>query len=401
MRDEAFPQSARFGDKEREYLDEALRQNTLFYHKGVMTQRVCEQFCSLIDCEYAVTASSGTAAIHAALAAAGVGLGDEVITTSLTDMGTVIGILYQNAVPVFCDNLPDTYGMDPESLDKAITPRTKAVIVVHLAGNPCDMDSIMAVAKRHKLIVIEDCAQAWGCRYNGRYVGTIGHVGCFSTNDFKHITTGEGGIISTNDRDLFRRAHLFVDKGYRRSGDVGNRDPQQLCCNYRWSELQAAVSLAQLERVEGIAKIRHGLGQLLTRLIGDSTVISPHAVTPGGYCSFWFYLIRLKNGTGIDRDYFTRCVQAEGIPAGGAYIAKPLYRMTVFEDEAFFINGWPAKKLGLTDIHYRDVRCPTTEEIIRTSVYLPIHECFTEREIQDTATALQKVSNALYDSPQS
>src|SRR5690606_5183825 len=138
--------------------------------------------------------SSGTAAIHVAVNAAGVGPGDEVITAPITDMGTVIGILYQLGVPVFADLQPYTYNLDPEDVRRKITPKTKAVIAVHLAGNPAELSELRQICDEHNLVLIEDCAQAWGAEYDGKPVGTIGDIGCWSLNDFKHIGCGDGGV---------------------------------------------------------------------------------------------------------------------------------------------------------------------------------------------------------------
>jgi len=175
--------------------------------------------------------SSGTAALHCALAALGIGPGDEIITSPITDMGSVIPIVMRNAVPVFADVDPHTYNITAASIEKVITERTRAIIVVHLAGQCCVMQPIMDLAAERGIHVIEDCAQSYPSTCDGRTASTIGDVGCFSLNDFKHITCGDGGFLISNDKDLIGRAALFADKGYPRTGPVRNSPPR--CINPR------------------------------------------------------------------------------------------------------------------------------------------------------------------------
>ncbi|MDR0271093.1 DegT/DnrJ/EryC1/StrS family aminotransferase, partial [Paenibacillus sp.] len=246
-----FGTGKRFGLEEAKELLEALEQNTLFYHFGNKVKQFLADFNEMYKVPYSVATSSGTAAIHVALGAAGITVGDEVITSPITDYGSIIGILYQNAIPIFADVDPHSYNMDPASIEACITKRTKAILVVHLAGNACDMDPIMEIAKKYNIKVIEDCAQAYLTEYKGQLVGTIGDYGCFSTNDFKHISTGDGGIVSINsgNEEDYYRTHAFVDKNYKRIGTSLDRTPSSLAPNYRMTELQGAVGIAQLKRL--------------------------------------------------------------------------------------------------------------------------------------------------------
>src|SRR4029079_14231951 len=189
----------RWGEPERERLNAALEQNTMFYWQGPQTALFSARFREVCPVKYVMTCSSGTAALHIATAAARIGPGDEVITTGITDVGTVIGVLYQQGVPVFADLGPSTYNLDPADVERKITPKTKAIIAVHLAGNPCRMDELKAIADKHNLVLIEDCAQAWGAKYRGKPVGTIGHIACFSLQQSKQITCGDGGVVASSD----------------------------------------------------------------------------------------------------------------------------------------------------------------------------------------------------------
>jgi len=189
----------RWGDPERERLNAMLQQQDLFYWKGPQTALMLERFKEVCPVKYAQSCSSGTAALHIAVLAAGIGPGDEVITSPITDIGTVIGVIYQQAVPVFADLGASTYNLDPADVERRITPKTKAIIAVHLCGNPCDLHALKAIADKHKLILIEDSCQAWGAKYHGRPIGTVGDMTCFSLQNTKHITCGDGGVVGSND----------------------------------------------------------------------------------------------------------------------------------------------------------------------------------------------------------
>ena len=241
---EPVPHLARWGEPERERLNALIGQDSLFYWKGPQTTLLIERFKRTCPLRHVMTCSSGTAALHIAVAAAGIGPGDEVITSPITDMGTVIGALYQQAVPVFGDLGRNTYNLDPDDVARRITPKTRAIIAVHLAGNPCDMDALKVLADKSGLVLIEDCAQAWGARYRGKPVGTTGHIACFSLQNSKQITCGDGGVVASGDERFGPLLQRFGDKGFDRLGKSGLFE--SFATNYRMSEPQAAVAAAQL-----------------------------------------------------------------------------------------------------------------------------------------------------------
>ena len=252
----------RWGDVEQKQLNAMLRQDSLFYWQGPQTKQFIASFQEVCPTKYVQTCSSGTAAIHIAVAACGIAPGDEVITSPITDIGTVIGVIYQQGVPVFADLGPCTYNLDVADVESRITPKTKAIIAVHLTGNPCDLDALKALADRRHLILIEDCAQAWGAKYRGRPIGTVGHIACFSLQNSKHVTCGDGGVVASNDERFGPLLQKYGDKGGDRIKGGGF---QAFSTNYRMSEPQAAVAAAQLTRLEGIASNRARLGNLLSR----------------------------------------------------------------------------------------------------------------------------------------
>jgi dTDP-4-amino-4,6-dideoxygalactose transaminase len=380
----------RWGEPERKQLEAMLQQGSLFYWQAPQTRLLTERFQEVCPVKYVQTCSSGTAAIHIAVAAAGIGLGDEVITSPITDIGTVIGVLYQQAVPVFADLGAGTYNLDVADVERRITPKTKAIIAVHLTGNPCDMDALKALADRHNLVLIEDCAQAWGARYRGRPIGTVGHFGCFSLQDSKHVTCGDGGVVGSSDERFGPLLQKFGDKGGDRR-KWGGFDA--FATNYRMSEPQAAVAAAQLMRLEPIAAKRARLGNLLTEKIADIRGIIPHQVHAQDRAVYWFYMFRMRpRAFRCGRSEFVKALVAEGAPVTGGYIGVPLYGEPVFQKHGFFAGHWPVKEMGLTAMDFSRHKCPEAEAILSTGIRVTIREHMTEDYILDVAAAIQKVA---------
>ena len=386
----------RFGAEEMKELKEALAQQTLFYVTGTKVKGLCANFGKMIGAKHVVATSSGTAAIHVALGVVGIRPGDEVVTSPITDFGTVIGILYQNAIPTFADLDPHTYNMTPASIEKAITRKTRAVLVVHLAGNPADMTGILKVAKRHSLAVIEDCAQSILARYKGRPVGTIGDVGCFSLNDWKHISVGDGGLVVTNRDEWALKMAMFADKNYRRTqGGSPLREIAMLAPNYRMTELQGAVGLAQLRKVTRICRRRNAVGDGYTKGITGIPGVHPHRVTPGGWCTYWFYMFRVDPGLlGCSRDEFTQALVAEGLAASAGYIPTPVYQWEIFRNLTVYPgSGCPYDcRHTRKGIRYPAGLCPESERILRTAIKLPVSEFFTATDVRETVAGIRKVA---------
>ncbi len=380
----------RWGEPEQQQLTAMLQQDSLFYWQGPQTKLLTERFQQVCPLNYVQTCSSGTAAIHIAVGAAGIGVGDEVITSPVTDIGSVIGVIYQQAVPVFADLGPGTCNLDVADVERRITPKTKAIIAVHLTGNPCDLDALKALADHHKLVLIEDCAQAWGAKYRGRPIGTIGHIACFSLQDSKHITCGDGGVVASSDERFGRLLHRFGDKGGDRHRWGGH---PVFSNNYRMSEPQAAVAAAQLARLEAIASQRARLGNLLTEKIAHVPGLIPHQVHPEDRAVYWFYFFRLRPQLlRCGRSEFVKALLAEGANVAGGYIKVPLYGEPVFQQHSFFAGRWPVKEMGLTTMDYSKHKCPEAEAILEDSIRVSINEHMTEQYILDVAAAIDKVA---------
>ena len=390
-----YGKGMRFGKEELAYLEEALNQNTLFYWHGNMTKRFVKKFADMYGSKYCVATSSGTASIHVALGAVGVGPGDEVITSPITDMGSVIGILYQNAIPVFADLDPHSYNMDPKSIEAKITSRTKAIVVVHLAGNAAEIDEICRIAKKHNVFVIEDCAQSYCCKYKGKYAGTFGDIGCFSLNDFKHISAGDGGMIVTDNEELYHKALMFADKNFNRLGTEVVKNVPYLAPNYRMNELTAAVAIAQLDKVEDICAKRTAYGNKLNSALQNIKGIHPHKVLEGCESSWWFYMLRVdEKELGVSRSEFAKALKAEGIMATDGYIPSCVYQYDMFKNKTVYPGGtqYPLDGTHGNVIEYKDGDCPVAEEIIDTCVKLVVNEFHTEQDLEDTIEAIKKVS---------
>lgn len=384
----------RFGEAEKRHLVEAIDTGNLFYVNGVKTTAFCERVAALNGVPYCATTSSGTGALHAAIGALELPPGTEVITAPITDMGTVIGVLYQNLIPVFADVDPHTYNVTADTIAARITDRTGAIIVVHLAGNPADMDEILAVAEAHHLPVIEDCAQAHGARYKNHPVGTMGALGCFSLNNFKHINSGDGGFVITRDEDLYRRVHNFADKSYDRLGSVGRLSTLAPC--YRITELQSAVALAQLDKVERITRARHDHGTAFNEGLAGLDGVTAHHVPASNYCTFWFAMIRVDPAVlGCSRDQFATVLKFEQVPASGGYIAKPLYLEPLFREKQFFPGGvWPAEVVAGREVTYEPGLCPVAEEVLATAIRVSITEFQTEAEVARMVAGVRRAHAA-------
>lgn len=382
-----YTRQPKFDDTELQQVKEALEQGTLFYAFGNKVKTLTERFAAKFGAAHAVATSSGTASIHVALMGAGVSPGDEVIVSPVTDMGSIAPILWQQAIPVFADLHPKRHSMTVESVKAVLTEKTRAVVLVHLWGNASDAIQIRELCDERGITLIEDCAQAYGCKQDGRWVGTIGHLGCFSLNDFKHISCGDGGIVLTQDEAMARKLRLAADKGYSREKDATDRNPTFLCANYRMTELQGAVGIAQLDKMDSIVQRRQDWCSRLLEQIGDLQGIVLPEVTEGGEASWWFFLFRVNEQLlGASADEFAAALNAELVPVGAHYIGKCVYQYPIFANHSAYERGhhpFEARK-------YKAGLCPDAEELLRTCLILPINEGFTQQDLEETVTAFKK-----------
>jgi len=390
-----FGSGKRFGEEEKKQLMEVIDSDMLFYFFGKKVFELQNTFAQRYNMKHCIACSSGTAAVHIAIGTLELTPGTEVITSAITDMGTLTGILYQNLIPVFADIDPLTYNMIAESIEQMISERTGAIIVVHHAGLAADMDKIMALGEKYNLPIIEDCAQAYLCSYKGRLAGTMGVVNAFSLNHFKHITCGSGGMVLTNDEKKRKIASLFLDKCYDR--EAGKRNPFFLAPNYQMTELQAAVALAQLTKLDWIIERRNKLGTLLTDWLQPIPGVIPQHVPDGYSHSYFLFMFRVDlQQFKISLNDFSKALATEGIPNSPHLITGGMceYQYDIFRNLSAFPNSqhpFVNSDFG-TSRSYQDGLCPHAEHAFKETINLHISEFYTEQDIQDMAAAIEKVA---------
>lgn len=381
----------RYGDRERDYLLEALNDKGLMMTNGDMVRRFESAAAEKFGCKHAILTTSGTTAIQTALVALGVTEGDEVITTSIGDAGTFMSILALHAVPVFADILPDTVGPDPDSVEKLITPRTKVIISVHMAGIVGDMDRFLAISESRGIPLLEDCSQCHGGRFGDRYVGSMGAAGAFSMNESKHMSTGDGGFITTQEDDIARIARLYIDKTYSR-GEVRRGDETLLfsAINARPNCLTAAVALAQLERLEENLGRRDEIVQRYLRELAGLPNLALPRIRPDVRCAWWPLPV-MYTGQAPTRDDLVAAMHAEGIEANGALSpCKGNLHQQVIRDRKFFAFTDRVPHF-LENIVYDEFSCPGTDRVAAQVIRLPVDHRFTDADIDETIEGIRKV----------
>lgn len=318
-----------------------------------------KRFAEYQQAKYGFCVANGTVSLIVALRAAGVGAGDEVIVPPYTFAATASAVLEVNGIPVFVDIDPDTYCLDPDRIEMAITENTKAIIPVHIGGHPADMDRIMRIADTYNLVVIEDAAQAHGAEWKGKRVGAIGHMGSFSFQSSKNLACGEGGIILTNDDELADKCYSYHDCGRIRGG--AKYEHHVLGQNYRMGEFQAAILLAQLDRLDEQIDRRNENAQYLSHGLSEIDGIVPlnrdSRVTRHGYHIYIFKYLK-KHFDDLPRNKFIKAMNAEGIPIGTGY--SPLYKEILFRAKS---NECPLRcALNKSQQDYAQVYCPEAEK---------------------------------------
>lgn len=387
-----------FGQAELACLKRVIESGTLNCTKGTAVKEFEEKFAQKYDVKFCRTTTSGTASIHTAVAAINPEPGDEIITSPITDMGAITPIIYQTAVPIFADVDPQTYNVTAETIAPKITKRTKAIIVTHLFGNPCDMDPIMELARHHNIPVIEDACQSYFAEYKGKLLGTIGDIGCFSLQQGKHMTTGEGGIIVVNNDQFVRRAWLFVDKAW------GYGDPKPdhyfLALNYRMTELQGAVALAQLDKVDDVVAKRRQTAHMLTEMILDVPGVRPPKITPHGKHVYWKYPLRIEDAIingGVDQ--FAAALKEKGIFSAPRYIQKPAFMCQILQERNTFGNSrFPFEgecRKNDPPVVYNPEEYPGTFAALAGVVVLPWNEFYTAAHVNFIAASIIEAAKKL------
>jgi perosamine synthetase len=305
---------------ERKYVNECL-DSTWISSKGPFIARFEEQFAQYIGVEYATSVSNGTVGLHLALVALGIEAGDEVIVPTLTYVASANAISYVGGVPVFVDSLSETWQMDPEKIERQITKRTKAIMVVHLYGHPCDMGRIMEVAQKHHLFVIEDCAEAFGAYYKNQHVGTFGDIAVFSFFGNKTITTGEGGMVVTNSPLLHSRSVQYKGQGVSKEKPYWH---DVIGYNYRMTNICAAIGLAQLERADVIIAQKRSLADQYQGLL-EGLPITFHQEVGDVQHAYWMCSILVEDS----RDLLMHHLASQGIETRPLFY--PIHSMPMYQ----------------------------------------------------------------------
>jgi len=382
-----------FGGEELELLRQVIESGKLFRYGGTMVEAFEQEMAARYGVKHAIAVTSGTAAIHTAVAALDLEVGDEIITTTVTDAGTVIGILQCNCVPTFADVDRRTMNMRPDSIEAAISDRTRAIIVVHLFGQPAPMDEILDIARRHNLRVIEDCSQAHGATFDCRLVGTIGDLGAFSMQQSKQIATGDGGVVITNDDELAGRARAFHDKYFDRRGEY--RGHVKLGINYRMNELTGAVALAQLRKMDQILARRRATAGLLRERISAIEGIVPPWIHPKAEHSWWIFSFQIdEHRLGCTTQEFREAIQAEGLPFATGYAGGIPICMYPFlkERRAYGSGHFPWEPPYGRGVEYREEDYPDTYWAQAHTFVTSWNEGFTEDDVDDIVRGLEKVA---------
>ena len=399
-----LPDGNKVGGEELRELTDVIDSGVMSRFGGTKVEQFEDEFAEIHGAKYGIASASGTASLHIAVGMLNPSPGDEIIVAPITDIGSVIPILAQTAIPIFCDVQRDTFNMEPEDIERKITGKTRAIMAVHVFGNPCDMDAIMGIAKRHNLPVIEDCSQAHLSEYKGRLVGTIGDIACFSLQQSKHISCGDGGITITNNDDYGTRGKLFMDKGWDRSRE-GQPTYVIFAPNYRMNELSGAVALAQVRKVRDTVALRRARGDLLSELSKNPYVV-PQRVLDECKHTYWLYAMRVVDDAPFTPDDFAMAMRAEGISCTPHFFGRPVFlsHEAIRNQQLFGNSRFPFDHPDANPVSYDENTAPNAQKVYdrmivgyaRPKVNQQwVSQFLSEGDIHDIARAIRKVSNLL------
>ena len=371
------------GEEEINAVADVLRTGN--YVSGKKVEEFERAFSEYSGTKYAAAVSSGTAALHVILASLDIGPGDEVIVPAMTFFSTATSVFHQNAIPVFAD-VDDDYCIDPKSVKEKITDRTKAIIAVHLFGYACQMKELLDISKEHNLYLIEDCAQAHGTRYHNKTVGSIGIAGAFSFFATKNMTTGEGGMITTDNEEIYKLAKLI------RSHGMHNRDEHIILgYNYRMTEMEAAMGLVQLKKLEGFNKKRREFSFYLYEHIKDIPWIHIQNLSPQIEHSFFWCTIRVdEDKLGMSVSDLVQKLKGAGIGVRQRY-QEPLYRQSMLINKKIYPKNCPFECQSDRDYDYSEVFLPNAEKFAGKLIGLPNHQGLSFDELDYIIKTLKEI----------
>lgn len=365
------------------------------WSRGGLTTEFEEKWAELIGTKRALAVVNGTNALNTALAQLEIGWGDEVLVTPYTFIASVSCILFNGAIPIFVDVDPETFQMDPRKIEAKIGPKTKAIIPVHILGLPCDMESIMKIAKKHNLLVVEDACQAWLAEINGKKVGSFGNAGCFSFQTSKNMPIGEGGAIVSDDEQFMDRCYSFHNYGNPYGSYVGQFDSGTIMIGtkLRLAEYQAAIGLTQLVRLEEQTKIRNENAEYLKSLLGKIPGITPYKlyenVTKAAFHLFPFRYNK-EAFKGLPRNQFLQALRAEGVPCQSGYneLNRMPFLKNAFESK-YFRKFYSAEELNF-DAYKERIKTPLNEKLCNEEAVW-----FTQNILLGSKSDMQNIANAI------
>jgi dTDP-4-amino-4,6-dideoxygalactose transaminase len=379
-----------FGEKEERKLVEVLRSGKWGKMDGPEVAVFERRFAEYSGAKHGIAVNNGTVSLQIALLAAGIQAGDEVIVPPYTFLSTASAVIMCNAMPVFADVDLETFNINVQAIEAAITPHTRAIIPVHFGGLPCDMDAIMDIARRHRLVVIEDAAHAHGAEYKGRRCGSVGHMGSFSFQSTKNLTCGEGGIITTNDDRLAEACRSIHNCGRIAGGPW--YEHHVISSNFRMNEFQGGLLNCQVDRLDEQVRAREANGTYLAERVRRIPGIVPQVRT--AECTrhgYHLFLIRVEPaGLGMSRETFIQAVAAEGIPISTGY-PWPLYRQPLFQNAVF--EPYIGYRTAGRGMDYSKVSCPQAETLCARQGIFMVQQLLlgTQSDMDDIVAAFEKV----------
>ena len=358
------------GEDEIAMVVEALRRGEISGTFGRNIDAFEQRFAGYCGCRYGVATTSGTTALQLAVAAAGIGPGDEVLLSSSTNIATALAVIHNGAIPVPVDSEPETWNLDLGLIEQLITKRTRGILPVHLFGHAVDMDRLLGIAQRHKLVVIEDCAQSHGASCRGRRTGSFGDMGCFSFYANKVITTGEGGMVVTNNEDLAQKLRLLRNLGFTKP-----RFRHEVAgFNFRMTGYQAAMGLAQLEKIENIIEEKRRVAHTYSRYLSKIPGLCLPVEKEWARNIYWMYALVVEPSFGLSRDAFATALHERGI-----------------ETRTFFC---PMNQQPCLQSHpdFRAIPCPVADRLWETGLYLPSTYTLNEKTISGICDTIAAVA---------
>lgn len=370
------------------------------WSRGKLVEKFEHKWADLIGSKRCLAVVNGTNALNTSLAQLEIGWGDEVLVTSYTFIASVSCILFNGAIPVFVDVDPETFQMNPDKIEEKITPHTKAIIAVHILGLPCNMQRIMAIAKKHNLLVVEDACQAWLAEINGRKVGTFGNAGCYSFQNSKNMAIGEGGAIVSDNDEFMDRCYSYHNYGNPYGSAAGqiSAGTVMIGTKLRITEYQAAIGLAQMERLKEQTTLRNENAGYLKSQIQNINGIVPYKLNPNvtkAAFHLFPFIYNKDDFYELSRDKFLKALNAEGVPCSGGYteLNKMPFLKNAFNSR-FYQKFYPKERLDY-DKYAEENKCPMNEKLCNEqAVWIPQNILLgSKTDMNNIANAINKIRN--------